>query len=48
MLAMQKLAPEMKRLQEKHRNDRQALSAAQMELYKTNNVSPFGSCLYSR
>ncbi len=47
MLAMQKLAPEMKRLQEKHRNDRQALSAAQMELYKTHNVSPFGSCLPS-
>jgi YidC/Oxa1 family membrane protein insertase len=47
MLAMQKLQPEMKRLQEKHRNDRQALAAAQMELYKENNVSPFGSCLPS-
>lgn len=45
MLAMQKLSPELKRLQEKHRNDRQALAAAQMELYKTHNVSPFGSCL---
>lgn len=47
MLAMQKLSPEMKRLQEQHRNDRQALAAAQMELYKTHNVSPFGSCLPS-
>ncbi|MCL2395711.1 MAG: membrane protein insertase YidC [Acidimicrobiaceae bacterium] len=45
MLAMQKLAPELKRLQEKHRNDRQALAQAQMDLYKTHNVSPFGSCL---
>lgn len=45
MLAMQKLSPELKRLQEKHRNDRQALAQAQMDLYKTHNVSPFGSCL---
>ena len=45
MLAMQKLAPELKRLQEKHRNDRQALAQAQMDLYKEHNVSPFGSCL---
>jgi YidC/Oxa1 family membrane protein insertase len=45
MLAMQKLSPELKRLQEKHRNDRQALAQAQMDLYKEHNVSPFGSCL---
>jgi YidC/Oxa1 family membrane protein insertase len=47
MLAMQKLAPEMARLKEKHRNDRQALNAATMDLYKEHNVSPFGACLPS-
>lgn len=45
MLAMQKLQPQLKKLQEQHRNDRAALSQATMDLYKENNVSPFGSCL---
>lgn len=47
MLAMQKLQPQLKRLQEQHKNDRQAFAAAQMELFKEHNVSPFGSCLPS-
>jgi YidC/Oxa1 family membrane protein insertase len=45
MLAMQKLQPELKRLQAKHRDDRQAFAQAQMDLFKEHNVSPFGSCL---
>jgi len=45
MLAMQKLQPEIKKLQAEHKNDRQALSQAQMDLFKQHNVSPFGSCL---
>jgi YidC/Oxa1 family membrane protein insertase len=45
MLAMQALQPELKRLQEKHRNDRQAFAQAQMDLFRERNVSPFGSCL---
>ncbi len=45
MLAMQKLQPQIKKLQEQHRNDRAALSQATMDLYKEHNVSPFGSCL---
>ena len=32
MLAMQKLQPELKKLQEKHRDDRQAFAQAQMDL----------------
>src|SRR5438270_3111068 len=32
MLAMQKLQPQLKKLQEQHRNDRQAFAQAQMEL----------------
>jgi YidC/Oxa1 family membrane protein insertase len=45
MLAMQKLQPELKKLQEKHRDDRQAFAQAQMDLFREHNVSPFGSCL---
>ena len=45
MLAMQKLQPQLKALQEKHREDRQAFAQAQMELFREHNVSPFGSCL---
>lgn len=45
MLAMQKLQPEMKKLQAEHKNDRQALNQAMMDLYREHGVSPFGSCL---
>ncbi len=45
MLAMQALQPELKRLQDKHRNDRQAFAQAQMDLFRERGVSPFGSCL---
>ncbi|MHB1423599.1 MAG: YidC/Oxa1 family insertase periplasmic-domain containing protein [Gemmataceae bacterium] len=41
---MQQLQPEMKKLQEKHKDDRQALGVAQMELYRKHGVNPFGSC----
>src|SRR6516225_2869419 len=45
MLVMQKLQPELKRLQEQHKNDRQALNEAVMALYKEHNASPLGGCL---
>jgi len=45
MLAMQKLQPKMKQLQQQHKNDRLALNQALTELYKREGVSPFGSCL---
>ena len=45
MLAMQRLQPELKKLQEKHKNDKQAFAQAQMDLFREHNVSPFGSCL---
>jgi YidC/Oxa1 family membrane protein insertase len=45
MLAMQKLQPQMKRLQEQHKDDRQAFAQAQMDLFREHQVSPFGSCL---
>jgi len=45
MLAMQKLQPRMKQLQQQHKNDRLALNQAMTQLYKEEGVSPFGSCL---
>ncbi len=43
-LRMQQLAPELKKLQEKYKDDRQALGMAQMELYRRHGVNPFGTC----
>src|SRR3954452_3717863 len=45
MLAMQRLQPEIKRLQAQHKNDRQALNEAMMAFYKEHNVNPLGGCL---
>lgn len=45
MLAMQKLQPKMKQLQQQYKNDRMALNEALQNLYKEEGVSPFGSCL---
>jgi YidC/Oxa1 family membrane protein insertase len=45
-LKMQTLAPEIKKLQEKHKDDRQALGMAQMELYRRHGVNPFGTCWF--
>ncbi len=41
---MQQLAPELKRLQERYKDDRQALGMAQMDLYRRHGVNPLGSC----
>ena len=40
MLAMQKLQPEMKRIQEMHKGDRQAQNEAMMEFYKEQGAGP--------
>jgi YidC/Oxa1 family membrane protein insertase len=45
MVAMQRLAPEMKKLQQKYKGDRQRLNEEMMKFYKENNVSPLGGCL---
>ena len=42
---MQALAPEIKKLQEKYKNDPQAKTAEVMALYRKHGVNPFGSCL---
>ena len=42
--AMQALQPELKKLQEKYKNDREKLAQEQMALYKEHGVNPFGGC----
>jgi YidC/Oxa1 family membrane protein insertase len=44
MLEMQKLQPEMRRLQQEHRGDRQTLNAEMMKLYQEHKVNPMASC----
>jgi YidC/Oxa1 family membrane protein insertase len=45
MAKMRKIAPRMKALQERYKDDRQALSQAMMELYKREKVNPAAGCL---
>ncbi len=45
MQGLQKLAPEMKKLQEKYKEDKQRLNQEMMKLYQEHKVNPFGSCL---
>ena len=42
---MQKIQPEIKKVQEKYKNDPQKMNAEVMKLYKDNNVSMVGGCL---
>lgn len=45
MREMQVIQPEVKRLQAKHKGDRQKLNEEMMKLYKEHGVNPFGGCL---
>ena len=45
MLQMQRLQPEMKRLQNKYKDDREKLNAELMAFYKENQINPLGGCL---
>jgi YidC/Oxa1 family membrane protein insertase len=45
MKRMQALAPEVKALKEKYKDDPQKFTQKQMELWKKNKVSPMGGCL---
>jgi len=45
MKRMQELAPQLKVLKEKYKDDAQQLTKKQWELYKTNKVSPMSGCL---
>ncbi|MBL8145763.1 MAG: YidC/Oxa1 family membrane protein insertase [Anaerolineae bacterium] len=43
--AMTKLQPELKKLQEKYKGDREKISQEQMRLYREYGVNPLGGCL---
>ena len=44
MLEMQKLQPELRKLQQQHRGDRQKLNEEMMKLYQEHRVNPMASC----
>lgn len=45
MKGMQRIQPEMKRLQERYKDDREALNKEMMELYRRHHVNPLSGCL---
>jgi YidC/Oxa1 family membrane protein insertase len=45
MQSMQRHAPEMKRIQQQYKGDRQKLNEELMKFYKENNINPAASCL---
>ncbi len=45
MQALQRLAPDIKELQAKYKDDKQRLNQEMMKFYQENKVNPFGSCL---
>jgi len=45
MANMRRMAPEMKRLQERYSDDRQKLSKEMMDLYRKEKINPLGGCL---
>jgi YidC/Oxa1 family membrane protein insertase len=45
MQAMARLQPEIKKLQERYKNDKERLNQEMMRFYRENKVNPFSSCL---
>jgi YidC/Oxa1 family membrane protein insertase len=45
MIRMQRVQPELKKLQTKYKDDREALNREMMAFYSANNINPFSSCL---
>jgi YidC/Oxa1 family membrane protein insertase len=45
MLEMQRLQPEIKKMQQKHKGDRQKLNEEMMAFYKEHKVNPVAGCL---
>lgn len=42
---MQAIQPELTKIQEKYKNDKEKQSAEMMKLYQENNINPMGGCL---
>src|ERR1700759_116387 len=45
MIQMQRLQPELKRLQEKYKGDRERLNAEMMAFYKEHQINPISGCV---
>ena len=45
MVRMQALAPQMKEIQKKYKDNKERQSQEMMKFYRENNVNPLGSCL---
>lgn len=45
MLRMQQLQPELKRIQNQYKGDRQKMNEELMKLYQTHGINPLGGCL---
>jgi len=45
MKKIQDVQPKIKEIQEKYKNDPEKMNAKVMELYKEENINPFGGCL---
>ena len=42
---MQAIQPELNKIQEKYKNDKEKLNTEMMKLYQDNNINPLGGCL---
>lgn len=45
MMVMQQMQPEMKKIQQRYKDDRQKLNEELLKFYKENNINPVGGCL---
>ncbi len=45
MMMLQQLQPEMKKLQQQHKDDRQKLNEEMLKFYRENKINPLGGCL---
>ena len=45
MMIMQQLQPEMRKIQQRYKDDRQKLNEELLKFYKENDISPLGGCL---
>ena len=45
MIAMQRVQPEIKKMQAKYKNDRQKLNEEMMKFYQENKINPLAGCL---
>lgn len=45
MIKMQRLQPELRKIQQKYKDDREKMNAEMMAFYQANNLNPVGGCL---